>query len=92
MDDLDVIIIGAGIAGLAAARELGCAGFSCCILEARDRVGGRIFSVRDAACDTEIPLGAEFIQGRPVEIWTLLQESGIEITEVVGSGLVCLDG
>lgn len=41
-----VVILGAGPAGLAAAYELGKAGYDCTVLEARDRVGGRVFTVR----------------------------------------------
>jgi monoamine oxidase len=41
-----VVILGAGVAGLAAAYELGKAGYQCTVLEARDRVGGRNFTVR----------------------------------------------
>jgi monoamine oxidase len=41
-----VIVLGAGVAGLSAAYELGKAGYDCTILEARDRVGGRNWSVR----------------------------------------------
>ena len=44
-----VIILGAGMAGMAAAYELGKAGYSCAVLEARDRVGGRNFTVRRGA-------------------------------------------
>jgi phytoene dehydrogenase-like protein len=46
----DVIVIGAGAAGLAAAAELGRAGLSVTILEARDRIGGRMFTQRDPVC------------------------------------------
>lgn len=80
----DVIVVGAGIAGLAAARELGRGGLSVCLLEARDRIGGRIFSVQDTTFNSDIPLGVEFIHGMPGEIWTPLQESGIEIQEIGG--------
>ncbi|MGZ3304392.1 MAG: FAD-dependent oxidoreductase [Asticcacaulis sp.] len=41
-----VVILGAGVAGLSAAYELGKAGYDCTVLEARDRVGGRNFTVR----------------------------------------------
>ena len=44
-----VVILGGGIAGLSAAYELGKLGYSCTLLEARDRVGGRNWSVRKQA-------------------------------------------
>ena len=90
--DPDVIIIGAGMAGLAAARELGRAGLAVCILEARDRVGGRVFTVHDAACAVPIELGAEFIHGRAREIWDPLDKAKIKITEVDGDSWCVSDG
>lgn len=45
---LDIIIIGAGAAGLMAARELAKAGKKVCILEARDRIGGRVFPLSES--------------------------------------------
>jgi len=80
----DVIVIGAGAAGMAAALELAAAGLSVSILEARDRIGGRIFTQRDRFVDTPIELGAEFIHGLPPEIWRLLQKRKVPITEVSG--------
>ena len=80
----DVIVIGAGAAGLAAAAELGRAGLSVSILEARDRIGGRMFTQRDPVCQAPIELGAEFIHGLPPEIWELLQKRNAKITEVSG--------
>jgi monoamine oxidase len=59
----DVVIIGAGVAGLAAAGELGRRGLRVCILEARDRVGGRVFTVRRKGWPGPIELGAQFIHG-----------------------------
>lgn len=78
-------MIGAGIAGLAAGCELGRAGVSVCILEARDRIGGRIFDTHDPVCDTNIPLGAEFIHGVPTEIWDPLRNASVQIEEVEGT-------
>ena len=59
----DVAIIGAGAAGLAAARDLSGAGKRICILEARDRIGGRIDTRRIDGVALPIELGAEFIHG-----------------------------
>ena len=88
----EIVIIGAGIAGLAAASKLGRAGLSVVMLEARDRLGGRIFGHRDQRCDAPIELGAEFIHGRPPEIWKPLQESGIQVTEVEGQNWCVFNG
>jgi monoamine oxidase len=82
--DPKVIIIGAGAAGLSAARRLASAGLSVTILEARDRIGGRIFMHRDPGFSSPIALGAEFIHGLPPEIWEPLQSRKIAIKEVSG--------
>jgi len=82
--DRDVVVIGGGVAGLAAASKLGGAGLSVSVIEARKRIGGRIFTQNDPGCDAPIELGAEFIHGLPPQIWEPLQASGTEITEVEG--------
>ncbi len=78
----DVLIIGAGMAGLSAARSLAEAGVRVTVLEAADRVGGRIHTVRDGG--KVIELGAEFIHGRPPELWTLIEEAGLMTFERTG--------
>jgi monoamine oxidase len=80
----DVLIIGAGVAGLSAAIDLSRAGVRVEILEARDRIGGRIFTQHDRALSHPIELGAEFVHGRSPEIWQPLQEHRIEALEVQG--------
>jgi monoamine oxidase len=80
----EVIVIGAGAAGLAAAAQLGRAGRSVTILEARDRIGGRMFTQRDPVCQSSIEFGAEFIHGLPPEIWGPLQAQNVRIAEVTG--------
>ncbi|HXM70476.1 MAG TPA: FAD-dependent oxidoreductase, partial [Thermoanaerobaculia bacterium] len=47
MEQADVVVVGAGVAGLAAARELRRRGLTVVVLEARDRIGGRVLTVRD---------------------------------------------
>jgi monoamine oxidase len=79
----DVIVVGAGAAGLAAAAELGRAGLRVTLLEARDRIGGRIFTQNDPS-GTAIELGAEFIHGLPPEIWQPLQAANVKVTEGQG--------
>jgi monoamine oxidase len=84
MGDPDVIVIGAGAAGLTAAAELGRSGLRVTLLEARNRIGGRMFTVHDSKCDAPVELGAEFIHGRSPEIWDLIKAHKIRTTEVSG--------
>jgi len=63
----DVVIIGAGAAGLAAARDLSQAGLRLVLLEARPRIGGRILTLREEDTALPIELGAEFIHGNADE-------------------------
>src|SRR5258705_12382789 len=79
---LDVLIIGAGAAGLAAARELSSRGLRVTILEARDRVGGRIDTRRSAQSSLLIELGAEFVHGKPPEIFDLIGPAGLTLYDV----------
>jgi monoamine oxidase len=79
-----VIVIGAGAAGLAAAAELAGAGLAAVVLEARDRTGGRIYTLNDVEQQFPIELGAEFIHGRPPEILDALRQSRIPVSEVTG--------
>jgi len=83
-DRVDVVVIGAGAAGLTAAAELSEAGLSVTILEARTRMGGRIYTLNDVGQQFPIELGAEFIHGRPPEIFGPLQQNQIRIREVDG--------
>src|SRR3972149_7636152 len=59
----DVVIIGAGAAGLMAARELGKAGKKVTILEARDRIGGRIWPLSKDEFGYDAQAGAEYVHG-----------------------------
>jgi len=78
----DVIVIGAGAAGLAAAGELSTAGLTVLLLEARDRIGGRIYT--DHSLGFAVELGAEFVHGRSPDIFELISRAQLEIAQVAG--------
>lgn len=81
---IDCVVIGAGAAGLAAARDLRCADKDFVVLEARGRVGGRVFTYRDPAVVAPIELGAEFLHGSTPETDAIVREARLTTVEVVG--------
>ena len=82
MPSADVVVLGAGIAGLAAAERLGAAGQRVVVLEARDRIGGRIHTVDDPGLNVPVELGAEFVHGLPAELVELIRETGLTLEAV----------
>ena len=82
--DYDIVIVGAGVAGLAAMREAERAGLRACIVEARDRIGGRIYTVRDPRSAHPIELGAEFIHGCPPLLLDVVRDARLLAYAVVG--------
>jgi monoamine oxidase len=64
----DVLVIGAGVAGLTAARALARQGLSVAVVEARDRTGGRVLTIRDF-CGHPVEGGAEFVHTADAETW-----------------------
>jgi monoamine oxidase len=77
-----VIVVGAGVAGLSSAGRLAAAGAKVVVLEARDRIGGRIHSIRDPSIDMPLELGAEFVHGKhPV---LLSAAKGINLEKIDG--------
>jgi monoamine oxidase len=80
----DIIVIGAGVAGLAAARELKRAGFAPLVLEARDRIGGRILTVHDPLTPVPLELGAEFVHGVHPTLWRVLRDLRAPVVELAG--------
>jgi monoamine oxidase len=73
----DVVVIGAGFAGLIAARELGRAGLGVVVLEARDRVGGRTWTDRRLGHDLE--LGGTWVHWVQPHSWAEMTRYGREI-------------
>src|SRR5437899_9024814 len=82
MDAADVLVLGAGIAGLAAAERLAAAGRRVLVLEARDRIGGRIHTVDDPGLHHPVELGAEFVHGRPPELVELIRATGLGLESI----------
>ena len=83
-ESADVLVLGAGVAGLAAAEILCDAGLHVLLLEARERIGGRIYTARPPETELPVELGAEFIHGQPREIWELVHRAGLPTLEVEG--------
>lgn len=82
VEDVDVAVVGAGAAGLSAARTLAGAGVRIVVLEARDRIGGRIATVRDPSLPVPIELGAEFIHGVPESLLEIVRAAGLLMVDV----------
>jgi monoamine oxidase len=81
MDRSDILVLGAGVAGLAAARALSLAGFDVTVLEARDRIGGRIHTLRDPHNGFPIELGAEFVHGSPPETLEIAKRARLDLVQ-----------
>jgi monoamine oxidase len=88
----DTLIVGAGAAGLVAAAELGKHPGTVCVLEARDRLGGRIFTRREPGVSLPIELGAEFIHGRSPVTLAWLARSNTAIADTGGDRWVLHEG
>ncbi|MFL6810603.1 MAG: FAD-dependent oxidoreductase, partial [Bradyrhizobium canariense] len=79
-----IVIVGAGAAGLLAARELARAGKTVTILEARERCGGRIHPLPASEFGYPADGGAEFVHGEAPVTRALLREAGLSLQEIEG--------
>jgi monoamine oxidase len=89
---VDVLVIGTGVAGLSAARALCGAGLRVVLLEARDRLGGRIHTYRLNSMSMPIELGAEFIHGEPSDTWEIVKAASLIIYEVADNHWLLRNG
>lgn len=82
-EEYDVIIIGAGFAGLIAARDLSHRGQSVLLIEARDRIGGRTFTAQLDKQKFEV--GGTWIHWSQPYVWTEVTRYGLSLTESTGA-------
>jgi len=78
---MKLLVIGAGLSGLVTAHEVQDAGHEVVLLEARDRVGGRVFGIRDGLRDGQYAdVGAEMIYHGQANLTGLCEKHGLELT------------
>src|SRR5688572_8919141 len=82
LNNRTVTVIGAGLAGLSAAYELHRAGWKVTVLEARDRVGGRVYSVRSFSNGLVAEGGGEFIEETHTRMLTYAEEFQLSLGRV----------
>jgi monoamine oxidase len=89
----DVLVIGAGMAGVTAARDACRAGLDVLVVEAQDRVGGRVHTDREF-CDLPVERGAEFIHTKDADTLPEAREAGLDLLPCnpVDGFLLSVDG
>lgn len=84
---MKVIVVGAGLAGLAASRALGRGKVAVTVLDARRRLGGRVLTMRDGFANDEYgELGGELVDPGQKEIRSLCDDLGLTLTRVLRGG------
>lgn len=91
-NEFDVMILGAGAAGLAAARRLVRENLKIVMIDARDRLGGRIHTIDAPGFPMPIDLGAEFVHGSPPETWELIRAGHLLTYEIAEHHWHFIDG
>src|SRR3954466_7526744 len=87
-----IVVIGAGAAGLMAAREVARAGRRVTLLEARDRCGGRIYPLPADEFGYAAEGGAEFVHGEAPVTRGVLREAGLEVSPIQGTPRILENG
>lgn len=84
LSGISVLVAGAGLAGLSAAHDLVNMGAQVTVVEARDRVGGRVFTVRDGFMESQhAEAGGDMIDETQKEIRTLCAQLGLKLTRIL---------
>lgn len=78
VSNFDVVVVGAGVSGLAAAGRIAAAGRQVALVEARERLGGRVYT-KHLPSGYPVELGAEFIEGHAPEVSELVREAGLTL-------------
>jgi monoamine oxidase len=86
LSNVRVIVAGAGLAGLAAARALEAYGADVTVLEARSRIGGRVWTIRDAFGRQQAEAGADFIESEQRALLDLARSVGLRPVPIVRRG------
>jgi len=82
-----VLVAGAGLAGLAAARDLSALGAHVTVIDARDRVGGRVWTIRDGFGESQhAEAGGDMIDEAQNEIRDLCKDVGLKLTRILRGG------
>jgi monoamine oxidase len=79
-----VVIVGAGVAGLAAGQALRDAGIPFVVLEARRRIGGRVHTMHPRGLAVPVELGAEFTHGDAEEVLGIAADEGLRVVDISG--------
>src|ERR671913_2082991 len=92
-EQADVVVVGAGLAGLLAARELLAANVSVLVLEARDRVGGRLLN-HTLANGSVVEVGGQWVGPTQDRVLALAEELGVGLfpTYTEGEHFLAIDG
>jgi monoamine oxidase len=95
LNGVSVLVAGAGLAGLAAAHDLTARGAAVTVVDARDRVGGRVWTIRDGFAENQhAEAGGDMIDEGQQEIRALAGQVGLKLTRILrgGFGYVRVDG
>jgi monoamine oxidase len=87
LSGVTVLVVGAGLAGLTAARDLVAMGATVIVVDARDRVGGRVLTVRHGFVDGQhAEAGGDMIDESQTEIRALASQLGLKLTRILAGG------